>query len=144
MRGSKLIDDAAAPAIFGVHRNSRQGPFDAESAQILALVLPHLRRAAQMQRRLMQSARRDAASDAIIEHLPWAAFVLDGQGRVLSANAAAGTIAAADDGLTVKSGRLAVADHRRSRDLSALVAGTVASGRGDGGISGPISGPRRS
>lgn len=120
-----------------MHRSLRRGPFQqAELAKWQAL-LPHLRRAAQLQLRaegwdLITSGALDA-----LDHLSLGVAVMRADGHILFANQAAHAIAEARDGLGFDRKRIILSDSReddRFRKLVAsaysLAAGEVSTGGG--------------
>jgi DNA-binding CsgD family transcriptional regulator len=143
--GSTLVDDEGAVALYRVHRSQRQGAFGREAATFLDRLTPHMRRAAHLQRRHGQAERRAADEAALIDHIPWAAFVLDGKARIVSMNRAGQELAAIGDGISILSGRLAVADHRKSGELAELLSLMLLSATGGGRrASGAVTVPRAS
>lgn len=64
-------------------------PFDQDRLDLLELLAPHLRRAVQMNIRLMQGDLDSRATAALLENAATAAFVIDGDARLLFANPAA-------------------------------------------------------
>jgi DNA-binding CsgD family transcriptional regulator len=80
--------DAENVAFVTVLRSSRHGAYAADEQALLARLVPHLRRAFEIHRRLGAMRRRDEALSDTVDRLPWAVMVLDRRRRVVFANAA--------------------------------------------------------
>ena len=80
--------DAENVAFVTVLRSARLGAYTAGEQALLARLVPHLRRAFEIHRRLGAMRRRDEALMSTVDRLPWAVMVLDRGRRVAFANAA--------------------------------------------------------
>lgn len=117
--------------------------FGEEDRQLLQLLLPHLKRAAQIFLRIgMIEAQRGALQETL-DRLPLGVVLLDAAGRVLQLNKAAEAITAAGDGLRVGRDGLQAADPGETRSLRRLVAGAAATSRGTGTAAGGAMGLSR-
>ena len=114
---------------------------------LLGLLAPHLRRAFKLRRTLIEARSTAMAPQTLFDGWPYAAFVLDRDGRVRTMNRRAEALIARDDGLILnRLGRLRSFDDKSSRALDdAIAACRVLPGgvvRGDVGLVGTML-PRR-
>ena len=79
---------------IGLHRPEGQERFGAAEKRVLEALLPHLRRALQIRHRLAVDANALAVGGAALDALALGVLVLDGEMRVVLANAAAEGMAA--------------------------------------------------
>ena len=87
---------------IAISSSLKSGVFEREHVRLLALLLPHLGRAMQMQLRLARlGVERDCALEAL-DRLRHGVLVVDAQARVLHANSAAEAILRKEDGLGVE------------------------------------------
>ena len=86
---------------LGLHRPDGAEPFDAADARLLDCLLPHLRRAMQVRHRLSPGPASTPPSLAALDALATAVMVVDGQMRIVVANAAAEAIASDGAGLRI-------------------------------------------
>ena len=99
--GERLASTAEEYVCIGCSAtNGEQTPSQATRNKF-GVVLPHLARAAQIDRRLRTAAAQSFANDAILDRLPFGLFQLDSKGLVISANARAQGITQLRKGLTV-------------------------------------------
>ena len=137
--GSVLDLGGGAIMPLGLHRPRTDEPFtEAERLRLQAL-LPHLRRAGQIRRRLVQAEAAARTGFAALDALPVGMVVASGEGRVLFANRAAerlaattGAFALAANGGTRGVARL-VPRHRAGAARLAMLVAAVAAGRSAGG-----------
>ena len=131
------IFDVASPSFNGdlgvsISTSLRSGTFEREHVRLLALLLPHLSQAMQMQLRLARlGVERDCALEAL-DRLRHGVLVVDAQARVLHANSAAEAVLRKGDGLGVESvnRQLRASAPGQTNILRRLVAHAAA---GDGG-----------
>ena len=86
----------------GISSSLKSGTFEHEHVRLLALLLPHLSRAMQMQLRLARLGVEHDCALEVLDRLRHGVLVLDAQARVLHANSAAETILRKRDGLGVE------------------------------------------
>jgi DNA-binding CsgD family transcriptional regulator/PAS domain-containing protein len=116
--GCKILQSGPSFWYFDVQRGRGQEHFEAEHAELLRLIVPHLARAAEI-RRKFQSAQLLAST---FSHLPFGVIVVDGQMRIATVNAAAEAILRRpESGLRRKSGHLLAADAGSMVLLQSLV-----------------------
>jgi DNA-binding NarL/FixJ family response regulator len=135
MMGALL--DLTAPTPLGLHRDAAAGPFMETERRALDALVPHLRRALQLNRRFETGSAAREMRSAALEALSVPVFVVDAAMSVLDANAAAATLAAGPQaglrmvGTGAGGGTRLTARHRDdTRMLEALVAGAAGGGTG--------------
>jgi DNA-binding CsgD family transcriptional regulator/PAS domain-containing protein len=121
--GSKLLVSGPSFWFIDVQRGRNQPTFDANDAELLQFIAPHILRAAELGRRL-QSAQTLISSYA---HLPFGVLFVDGQLRVAHVNEAAETILRRPGSpLRIHSGILTTTDVRSGATLQQLAADACA------------------
>jgi DNA-binding CsgD family transcriptional regulator/PAS domain-containing protein len=126
--------EKAAPkaAMFGVFRHERQGIVDPQTRQRVRLVAPHIQRAVLISK-VIDLKQVEAASLAqAFDGLRAGVILVDCEGRVLHANAAAHVILGEGRVLRVTQGRLVSGDARTDSDLRTIFA-AAAQGDSAGG-----------
>lgn len=115
---------------IGVHRGARNRDFSDGSVRRLQHVLPHLRRALQLRRRLGGLDYSDIGI-AVLEAFAFGCVVCDATGRVIFANAAARCLEA-EDRIVLAASRhgIGAPEAGQSRKLAAVVAETALGGTG--------------
>ncbi len=98
------------------------GPYSETEIDIARALLPHLRRSAEIARRLRQADYLASCGLAALEQLTAAFLVLDRAGQILHANAAARTMLEAEDGFAATSAGLAGATPAVTARLRATLA----------------------
>ncbi len=91
---------------FGAMRRSNAPTFEERDARVLERLLPHLRRAYEVQRRIDEARRAERASWTAIESLRFAVLLLDRSRRVVRTNGAADSLLSSQAGLFVEDGEL--------------------------------------
>jgi len=125
--GSRVLETAGLSAVVAVLRDFRQGAFEPREVAVLERLMPHLQRAARLH-----------------DRFPFGVVIADATGRALITNRAAAEMAAANDGLLVRSGHLTAARTGEAAELARHIAEAVrTAGRhhGDGGGSLLVSRP---
>jgi DNA-binding CsgD family transcriptional regulator/PAS domain-containing protein len=117
--GCKVLQSGPSCWYFDVQRGRGQEHFEADDAELLRLIVPHLARAAEI-RRKFQSAQHLAST---FSQLPFGVVVVDGHMRIATVNARAEAILRSpDSGLLCKSGHLFAGDAGSMALLQKLVA----------------------
>jgi DNA-binding CsgD family transcriptional regulator len=117
---------------LGMMRAPHQKPFDNDMVSLLAMLVPHLKRAVNTQRTFSELRDRNRELRHCVEVLDQGLIRLDGCGRVTLMTTAARTILDARDGIELDRGFLRAAVPGEQRRLTKLVAGAVATGSGRG------------
>src|SRR5262249_44733111 len=117
----------------------QQGAFEDSHVRLLGRLTPHLRRAVGIRDRLRSAERRGAAETAALHALATAGVVVEGAGRVRTANGAARRLFGAADGLVVRMGRVGAVDPAQEGQLLKLVADAAGAARRRGGGGGAIA-----
>jgi DNA-binding CsgD family transcriptional regulator len=110
---------------LGIFRRTGQEEFGQREHDILKRVLPHLQRAMQIGLRMGLLEARQAASDELLDRLPFGVMLLDATGAICRMNAAAQAIVAANDGLSVRQRRLHAASSVEDVTLRHLIASAL-------------------
>lgn len=117
-----LDKTATGVALFTVFRHEQDGLVDAEARRRMALVAPHVRRAALVGRTIEHKTAEAATLADTLDGLSAAMFLVDADARVVHANASAQAMLRAGLVLRAASGKLAAADAQASRALGDAVA----------------------
>lgn len=108
------------------HRKS----FDAQDSALMVALMPSLKRALQIHRRLAGAELMSANAAAVLDRLPHGVLVLSNQGTVLSTNRAADQILRARDGLTIDHGELRAATIALTNQLRTAVSTAIKTAKG--------------
>jgi DNA-binding CsgD family transcriptional regulator len=123
----KLWNNGREDAAINLFRTARQRDFDATDLGTARRLLPHLQAATQLASRLAGTSVGQHGDAAVLDRLSVATMLLDQNGAVLHANAAAQRLGAAADGLTFgQAGITATAAEDRPR--LALIVGRAVRG----------------
>jgi PAS domain-containing protein/DNA-binding CsgD family transcriptional regulator len=143
--GSRLLHTAGQSAVIAVLRNFRQGPFEDREVAPLERLVPHLQRAARLHLQMREMRLQNQAVEIAVDRLPFGVVIADATGRALIVNRAAADMAAANDGLHLRDGRLATARTEDTAALTRYVAEAVrTAGRRNGQGGGALLVPRPS
>lgn len=82
-------------ARISLHRPYDAQPFDRPEARLFSIILPHVTQALRLRRKLAEERRATGAYAAAVDAMVTGVVVLDRTGRILFANAAAESLAAA-------------------------------------------------
>src|SRR6476469_4234230 len=104
-------------AYMSLQRSRRQGHVEVEHVQQFSLVLKHMARALSLAAKLGTLERRESLNGAMIDALPQAIFVRNGEGRVVLTNEMAGHMLTVADAIGLVEGKLRC---RCSRDQGKL------------------------
>ena len=145
-----LIDFLSAPiekqgqwaAMFGVFRHRDQGMVDDAMRHRMHLLVPHVRRAVLIGKVIEAGTNKAASFSATLDGLAAGLFLVDAQGRVVHANAAADTLLDEAAAVIMREGRFMALDRGAG---AALTEALTAASAGDAslglrGISVPIEG----
>ncbi len=115
---SFFAKEADVMATLAAMRDEAAGPFGAEEAGRLALLVPHLRRAFEFYALLRQTGDRAADLASALDLLDAAVILTDSRLRVTHANRSAEALARSGSGLSLDNGSLAFRSHSCSRRLA--------------------------
>ena len=130
---------------ISLNRSDAARRFDADDAALLGALMPHLRRALDVHRRLCGAELMSAHAAAVFERIPYGLILISDTGRVLLTNRAADNILGGADGICVDRDQLSAATPAITARLRALLDASVRMTRGkalDRGTT--MSLPRRS
>jgi DNA-binding CsgD family transcriptional regulator/PAS domain-containing protein len=135
--GTYVIKQASVVTACAVMRAPGQKPFDRSDTAMFARLMPHLRRAARIDRRLRGAREEGAWASAALDRLADAVLVVDASARIVRANAAGRAMFEAAGPLRAKAGRLRAGQDGESERLCRLIADAAgpmaASGTNSGG-----------
>ena len=118
------------------HRAESQSSFGEEEVRFLQLLLPHLKRAMQIHRRVASIDLMASAAFESLEALPHGVVLVTSTGRVVFANRAAREILSARDGLSLTGGQLHAASSAQTARLQSMLARAAQTAVGAGPHSG--------
>lgn len=119
-------------SVLSVNRSEKSPPFGPEETARLSELMPHLRRALQIHRRLAGSQVLADGSTTALDLLAHGILLLDTGGRIMFANRAAEEVLGARDGLTVQDKELFGARVSDTTSLRRAIADAVATSGGEG------------
>lgn len=123
---------ATGAGSMGPQRTPSQGPFEPHECKVLRAAAPSSSRAFHLSRRLQQAQARAAQRQAMLDMLPMAMFVVDGDARIIDRNQAADDLLSKGDGLLGHRERLVATQPSETAQLARLVKeatrGTVGGG----------------
>ncbi len=123
-------------SVLSVNRSEKGSAFDQEEAALLHELMPHLQRALQIHRRLVDSKALADGSTTALDFLAHGVLLLDAAGRIMFANRTAEEILRAHDGLMVRQKELFGARVRDTTALRIAIADAVATSGGEGTCAG--------
>ena len=127
-------------AVMGLHRVDRRGNYDPHELALLELLIPHLQRALQVNRRLWQLTGEVNATHDALHRLTIGVILVDASGKPLFLNKQAEAIVAAGNGLTLSKNILRAPTWSETQTLHKLIFDAAqAPQRSGGGMS--VSGP---
>jgi DNA-binding CsgD family transcriptional regulator/PAS domain-containing protein len=115
---SAVLDKSTTSvALFGVFRHESQGVVDDEMRTRMRLVVPHIRRALLIGKTIDLKTAEAATFADTFDGLTAGMLLVDANGRIVHANAAAQALLAAGDVLRAADGRLVTGDAENDRVL---------------------------
>jgi len=127
-----------------IFRGHRLPDFDEQDLRLHDALLPHLRRALEIHWRLRRHDVGGQGAIQALDRVRIAAFLIDHTGKVAHANRAARAVLGANDGVALRSGRLAVGAAGDGLDAPLAAALAGARRRRERAASSAIAIPRRS
>jgi len=124
--GTNAIKQGSVVTAFAVIRAPEQKPFDAGNTAMLARLMPDLRRAARIDRRMRAMRQEDNLTSAALDRLDDAVLIVDGMGRIVRGNAAAERMFRANGPLRARVGRLSACRDADTSRLRALIVDAAA------------------
>lgn len=128
--GGPVLKRTSVVSMFSMQRLASRGPFRDRDLQLLSAVMPHLRRACLLHKRLGQLRAQQSGVLATLELLPNAVWLFDAHGRLLLANGAGRELNARRDGLWLDgNGRPVASDPGEHLRLRRSIDGAIAAGQ---------------
>ncbi len=106
-------------------RNSQA--FSQEECDLLGEIIPHLRRAINLQKRFALTDFRHRSTLEALDFMPTGIVITDGEGKIRSANRAAREIAERKDGLSLARNILSLSHSAETKKLTGLIQDAVSS-----------------
>jgi DNA-binding CsgD family transcriptional regulator len=135
---ANLLIDGPILAVLAAHRPYAKGDFDTAETRLFAALIPHVRRAVQLQLRLAGLDGPPEGSAELLNRLTVGVMLVDGEARVIFANRAAEHMLQAGRGLCVGRDGLRAEIPAEARRLRRLIADCAQPGRELGGAGGRL------
>lgn len=116
-----VFNDGSLVGNVGAIRDRGRKHFEAEDRQLLRILMPHLQRAVELQRRINQLEKLQAGTAEALDHWTMAVFLVDESGRVLLANRSAEERLKNHDGLILEHGTLRGSTSNETVDLHTAI-----------------------
>jgi DNA-binding CsgD family transcriptional regulator/PAS domain-containing protein len=127
--GALLLRRSGLHGVIVLNRSERAGPFTGRRFDVLRVLAPHLNRVLQIMVEMNAIARERERFVSALDSLSVGVIFTDSRGKPLHLNRAAEGMIAANDGLSLGSGRVVAAEANEDRTLTELIADAT----GDGG-----------
>jgi DNA-binding CsgD family transcriptional regulator len=141
----QIMDSPDAQAVVSIQRSRRQGHVEKRDIARMRRLLPHLRLAYDVSRRLRQPTAAVRAFEHLLDWLADGVAIVRSDGRIIHANEAFLAIARRSDGIRIRRGAVEFAAGR-SREQFAKAVGAVMrlrAGDADAGVPADFALPRR-
>ncbi len=119
--GALILKTETHMVPLGVNRTRKQGPFTPRDFDLLAELVPHLRRALGVVTKIAELSGRRTAYETLWDRLPHGVVLLDSDAKLIWANRSAWAIVRAGDGIDLHKGRLRAAAHAENEALGRLI-----------------------
>jgi DNA-binding CsgD family transcriptional regulator len=119
-----------ALSCISINRSEQRDTFDDGDSAFLSALMPSVRQALQIHRRLEGAELMATHAADVLDRLPHGVILLSAAGAVLSSNRAAGVILRSRDGLTVDTGELRAATVGVTSQLRALIGAAIRTSQG--------------
>ncbi|WP_101757420.1 helix-turn-helix transcriptional regulator [Oceanicoccus sp. KOV_DT_Chl] len=124
--GADTREPEGLVACLRVCRGKQEQAFNSEHKQLIAMIMPHLKRAIQFHARINRiESERDLYAHAV-DKLAVGTIILDEQGKILSTNPLAGQLLAEKDGLFQKQQQLHISNTLQATELHTTVTNILA------------------
>jgi DNA-binding CsgD family transcriptional regulator len=124
--GTTLFENASHAVMFGLHSGGGRTRFAPGKENRIQPLMDSLKRAARIHVELRGFGWRSSAAIQALDQLDTAVIVVGPNGRVFDLNPAAERLIQADDGLTIRNGRLAALRSFEQAKLSTAIAAATA------------------
>jgi DNA-binding CsgD family transcriptional regulator/PAS domain-containing protein len=121
----QIMDAPDAQAVVSIQRSRRQGHVERSDIARMRRLLPHLRQAYDVSRRLRQSAGATRAFEHMLDWLADGVAAVRADGRIVHANEAFLALARRNDGIRMRSGVLEFATGRAGDQFAKAVAAVM-------------------
>lgn len=124
--GADVFRDARRFGVVAVLGSRSRAPFGADERELLRTLIPHLRRAVELRSHVDRKDADRSVAQAVIEGILTGVVLLDADGKLLVANAAARRIAESRDGLVFAREQLRACTHTDDDLLQRSIAEAIA------------------
>jgi DNA-binding CsgD family transcriptional regulator len=116
-----VLNDSDRFVFVGLSRGPRRGAFDSDELSALGRLAPHVKRAARVWVALGAAEEARRTIEAAFDHIAYAVFLTNAEGRIKFLNAAAAEVLAEGPALGSRGGNLACATEIETSRLEALI-----------------------
>lgn len=103
--------------------------FTQEDCDLVGEIIPHLRRAIDLQKRFVKSDFVKRTAHAVLDHLPTGIILSDEHGNVLHQNSSAEEIASRVDGISIVGGHIRLEKSSQNSDMHLAIKTAISSAR---------------
>lgn len=128
--GGCIHQDEARLALISLLRPRRAGPYGESHRKMLRMLIPHLQRATDIHKNLVDLRSRAGGLATVIEHLSCGIVLLDKNARVVILNSAARTMLTRNNELRISGEKLGAVSPRDQDRLTGIIHGALAMGGG--------------
>lgn len=136
--GCSALNRGEESALFGIHYARDAEAYHDEHFKRLKLVIPHIRRAAQLQTRLNASIARESQLTDVIDRMSSGIVLLDHNAEVVHLNQAAERLVARPNSVSIKNRKVTLTQPHLERELERMVLETIRRAPPAGGAGGAI------
>jgi DNA-binding CsgD family transcriptional regulator/PAS domain-containing protein len=127
--GGCIRQDESRLALISLLRSRKSGPYGASHQKLLGALIPHLQRATDIHRILVDLRSQVGELALVLEQLSCGIVLLDENARLLVLNSAARRILTENNGLRLSADRLSAVSLRDDVRLTQIIHGALAIGR---------------
>ena len=111
--------------LLSLWRSATHGPLDGQASQLLEMLIPHIQTALRLRTKVLACNASNVFTEAALEAMSIAAFLVNGKGRVRHMNQGAASYLQKACGLRLLHGRLTATDSAGGAQLELLIAGAA-------------------
>ncbi|MCC7010801.1 MAG: hypothetical protein IT184_18460 [Acidobacteria bacterium] len=142
--GGVIEASPAAASVLSISRSERQEPFAGAEVTLLNALVPHVQRALQLHRRLVESRAAAHNLAVVLDRSARAVLFLDASGRITFMTDAASRLLTRHDGLSVERRELWASNMADRTRLRAAISGALSTSSGSGCATGVVTVDRHS
>lgn len=127
-----VLQEGSQDSFISIVRSKSQGPCSEEEVALLSHLMPHLRRAVELHRRIAGLENTASAAADVLDRLPIGLILVGAKSNIVMLNRRARAIVEQNDGLTVSREGLRAVRADETRQLQGLIHGATITGAGNG------------